>query len=47
MQLMPVGARWQVLLPPEKAFGAGPESLRGGPGPNHPIYLDIKLISVK
>ena len=47
MQLMPVGARWEILLPPEKAFGAGPESLRGGPGPNHPIYLDIKLISVK
>jgi len=47
MQLMPVGARWEILLPPEKAFGAGPESLRGGPGPNHPIYLDIKLIAVK
>lgn len=47
MQLMPVGARWEVLLPPEKAYGSGPESMRGGPGPNHPIYLDIKLISVK
>lgn len=47
MQLMSVGARWEILLPPEKAFGTGPESLRGGPGPNHPIYLDIKLISVQ
>ncbi len=47
MQLMPAGARWEVLLPPEKAFGAGPETLRSGFGPNQAIYLDIKLISVK
>lgn len=47
MQMMPTGARWQVLLPPEKAWGNGPESLRGGPGPNQAIFLDIKLISVK
>ena len=47
MQMMPTGARWQVLLPPEKAWGNGPESLRGGPGPNQAILLDIKLISVK
>jgi peptidylprolyl isomerase len=47
MQQMPTGARWQVLLPPEKAWGNGPESLRGGPGPNQAIFLDIKLISVK
>ena len=47
MQMMPAGARWQVLLPAEKAWGNGPESLRGGPGPNQAILLDIKLISVK
>lgn len=47
MQMMPSGARWQVLLPPEKAWGNGPESLRGGPGPNQAVFLDIKLISVK
>ncbi len=47
MQMMPTGARWQVMLPPEKAWGNGPESLRGGPGPNQAIVLDIKLISVK
>ena len=47
MQMMPTGARWQVLLPPEKAWGNGPESLRGGPGPNQAVLLDIKLISVK
>jgi peptidylprolyl isomerase len=47
MQMMPTGARWQVLLPPEKAWGNGPESLRGGPGPNQAVFLDVKLISVK
>lgn len=47
MQMMPTGARWQVLLPPDKAWGNGPESLRGGPGPNQAVFMDIKLISVK
>jgi peptidylprolyl isomerase len=47
MQQMPAGSRWQILLPAEKAWGAGPESLRGGPGPNQAIFMDIKLISVK
>lgn len=47
MQQMPTGARWQVLLPAEKAWGSGIESVRGGPGPNQAILLDIKLISVK
>lgn len=47
MLQMPTGARWQVLLPSEKAWGNGPESLRGGPGPNQAVFLDIKLISVK
>ena len=47
LQMMPVGARWQILLPPEKAWGSGIESVRGGPGPNQAILLDIKLISVK
>lgn len=47
MQMMPAGARWQILLPSEKAWGNGPESLRGGPGPNQAVFLDVKLISVK
>lgn len=47
MQMMPAGARWQILLPPEKAWGNGPDSLRGGPGPNQAVFLDVKLISVK
>jgi peptidylprolyl isomerase len=47
MQMMPAGARWQILLPSEKAWGNGPDSLRGGPGPNQAVFLDVKLISVK
>lgn len=47
LQMMPAGARWEVMMPADKAWGAGPESVRGGPGPNQAIYMDIKLISVK
>lgn len=47
LQMMPTGARWQIMLPADKAWGSGPESVRGGPGPNQAIYMDIKLISVK
>lgn len=47
MLQMPAGSRWQILLPAEKAWGSGPDSLRTGPGPNQAIFLDIKLIAVK
>lgn len=45
--LMPAGSRWEVHVPADKAFGNGPESLRGGPGPNQALVLEIKLFSVK
>lgn len=44
---MPVGSRWEVYLPADKAWGNGPESMRSGPGPNQVLILDIKLIAVK
>ena len=41
---MPTGAKWEVVLPPEKAFGADP---RSGFPPNVAVAFDIKLLSVK
>lgn len=41
---MPAGSRWEVAVPPEKAFGADP---RTGFPPNVAVVFDIKLVSVK
>ena len=41
---MPAGSRWEVALPPERAFGADP---RTGFPPNVAVVFDIKLVSVK
>jgi FKBP-type peptidyl-prolyl cis-trans isomerase FklB len=40
LQLMPVGARWQVFLPPEQAFG------RRGPLADHTVIYDVLLIAI-
>ncbi len=42
--MMPQGARWEVFLPPEKAFGNDP---RSPVGPAQAMVFDISLISVK
>lgn len=41
---MPSGAKWEVALPPEKAYGADP---RTGFPPNVAVVFEIKLQSVK
>lgn len=41
---MPSGSRWEVTLPPEKAYGNTPQSPIG---PNQAVVFDVKLISVK
>lgn len=41
---MPAGARWEVTLPPEKAYGADP---RTPFPPNVAVQFEIKLVSVK
>ena len=41
---MPVGAKWEVVLPSEKAYGADP---RTGFPPNVAVQFDVKLLSVK
>ncbi|HMB58116.1 MAG TPA: FKBP-type peptidyl-prolyl cis-trans isomerase N-terminal domain-containing protein [Arenimonas sp.] len=42
--MMPVGSRWEVFLPPEKAFGNDP---RGPGGPAQVLIFDVKLIGTK
>lgn len=41
---MPTGARWEVVLPAEKAYGNTPQS---PVGPNQAVVFDVKLVSVK
>jgi peptidylprolyl isomerase len=41
---MPTGAKWEVALPPEKAYGADP---RTGFPPNLAVVFEIKLIAIK
>ena len=39
---MPAGARWEVVLPADKAYGNTPQS---PVGPNQAVVFDVKLIS--
>lgn len=43
LPMMRQGAHWEVLLPPEQAYGANP----GSPvGPNQALLMDIKMVEV-
>jgi FKBP-type peptidyl-prolyl cis-trans isomerase len=44
LQMMPVGSRWEVVLPPDQAYGNDP---RGPGGPGQAAKFDIQLISSK
>ena len=44
LQMMPAGARWEVVLPADKAYGNGPQS---PVGPGQAVVFDVKLVSVK
>lgn len=41
---MPAGARWEVVLPADKAYGNTPQS---PVGPNQAVVFDVKLVSVQ
>ncbi len=41
---MPMGSKWEVVLPPDKAFGADP---RSGFPPNVAVAFEIKLVNVQ
>lgn len=44
LPLMKAGSRWEVFLPPEKAYGNSP---RSPIGPNQAVVFDVRLIGVK
>jgi FKBP-type peptidyl-prolyl cis-trans isomerase FklB len=45
LQLMPVGSKWQLFVPPDLAYGQG----GGGPiiGPNATLVFEVELISIQ
>jgi FKBP-type peptidyl-prolyl cis-trans isomerase FklB len=44
LQLMPVGSKWQVFIPPPLAYG---EKIVGGVGPNAMLIFEVELLSIK
>ena len=45
LQLMPVGSKWQVVIPPGLAYGA--KGAPGTIGPNATLVFDVELLSIK
>lgn len=41
---MPAGSKWEITLPPDKAYGADP---RSGFPPNVAVQFEVKLVSLK
>ncbi|MFC4727214.1 FKBP-type peptidyl-prolyl cis-trans isomerase N-terminal domain-containing protein [Coralloluteibacterium thermophilus] len=44
LPLMSTGARWEVVLPPDQAYGDTPQSPIG---PNQAVTLDVKLVGIQ
>jgi FKBP-type peptidyl-prolyl cis-trans isomerase FklB len=44
LQLMPVGSKWQLFIPPHLAYG---ERIVGGIGPNAMLVFEVELISIE
>jgi FKBP-type peptidyl-prolyl cis-trans isomerase FklB len=45
LQLMPVGSKWQLFIPPDLAYGS--RGAGGAIGPNQTLIFDVELISIK
>jgi len=45
LQLMPVGSRWEVIIPPKLAYGE--RGVGRQIGPNTTLVFDIELLSIK
>ncbi len=44
LPMMKAGSRWEIFLPPDKAYGNTP---RSPIGPNQAVVLDVRLVAVK
>jgi len=44
LKLMPVGSKWQIVVPPQLAYG---ERSVGAIGPNSTLIFEVELISVR
>jgi FKBP-type peptidyl-prolyl cis-trans isomerase len=45
LQLMPVGSKWQLFVPPELAYGA--QGAGGKIGPNTSLIFEVELVAIK
>jgi FKBP-type peptidyl-prolyl cis-trans isomerase len=45
LQLMPVGSKWQLFIPPDLAYGA--QGAGADIGPNATLVFDVELLSIK
>jgi FKBP-type peptidyl-prolyl cis-trans isomerase FklB len=45
LQLMPVGSKWQLFIPPDLAYG--PRGAGGVIGPNATLVFEVELLSIK
>jgi FKBP-type peptidyl-prolyl cis-trans isomerase FklB len=45
LQLMPVGSKWQLFIPPELAYGPG--GAGGDIGPNATLIFEVELLSIQ
>ncbi len=45
LQLMPVGSKWQLFIPPELAYGANGAGTQIGP--NATLIFEVELLSIK
>lgn len=45
LQLMPVGSKWQLFVPPDLAYGA--RGAGGDIGPNETLIFEVELLSIE
>lgn len=45
LQMMPVGSKWQLFIPPDLAYG--PKGAGGVIGPNETLIFEVELISIQ